>query len=533
MRRLSSKNMIVMAVLVCVTTAVTVSAQNFAAENFNSAAGGNPNAGPMIQGLNGHLYGVSDGGGLGADCSAYNGCGTVFELTPSGNLSALYSFCSQPNCTDGIIPEAALILGADGNFYGTTSSGGANGFVNGYGSLGGTVFKLTLTGQLTTLYSFCSQVNLYSVCLDGSGPYGLVQASDGNLYGMTSQGGTPNQGLNCYSPDGGEFGCGTVFKITTSGKFQTLYNFCPAVNGNYLCPDGQSPQSTLVQGNDGNLYGVTPYGGVNPCFGAGCGTIFKITRSGVLSTLYSFCPDQAACVDGENPKTLTLATNGNFYGVVPQGGPDGGGSVFRFSNPGSISTVYGFCSVSNGGPCPDGSNPASLMQASDGNFYGTTLVGGANCPINSSYGCGTVFQLTPAGAITILHSFCLTNCYDGTDPAATLAQATNGPLYGLTESEGADHGCINGCGALYRLSNGLAPFVQANPSFGKVGRVITILGSNLAGTTGVTFNGTPATFYSVFANHLEAVVPGGATTGTIQVTTLSGTLSSNRAFQVQ
>ena len=311
------------------------------------------------------------------------------------------------------------------------------------------MFKITPSGKLTTLYSFCSQMSSYGVCLDGSEPYGLLQATDGNFYGVTAQGGsTTSRSLNCYSPDGTTFGCGTIFKITPGGKFTTLYNFCPQLNGNGLCPDGEAPQATMVQGADGNLYGVTPVGGVNPCSGFGCGTIFKLTFTGALTTIYNFCPDQPSCVDGESPRMLLETANGNFYGIAPQGGPLGGGSVFQITTSGTLTTLYGFCSVSNGGPCPDGSGPASLMQATDGNFYGTTTAGGATCIWNGAYGCGTIFKMTPAGLITNLHSFCLTNCYDGVGPDAVLAQATNGPFYGLASGEGANHGCFNGCGTL-------------------------------------------------------------------------------------
>jgi len=522
----------------CAVMSAAASAQNFAAESLNSPAEGNPVVGPLVQGFNGHLYGISSYGSSGianiggsSNCGT-TGCGAVFEVSPTGKLSALYLFCSLPSCADGQDPQAGLILGADGNFYGTTLQGGANGVVNGYGYSGGSVFKLSPSGKLTTIHSFCSQMNLYGVCLDGALPYGLVQSSDGNIYGTTSQGGTANQGLNCYAPDGAQYGCGTVFKITPTGKLTTIYNFCPELNGDGVCPDGEDPQATLVQGGDGNFYGTTFAGGANVCSGTGCGTIFEITPSGTLTTIYSFCPDQLPCTDGFEPGMLVRATNGNLYGLTLHGGPQGGGSVFEVTSSGKFNTLYGFCSVANGGPCPDGSSPASLMQATDGNFYGTTVEGGANCLTDGSYGCGTIFQMTSAGAITNLHSFCQTNCYDGTYPSATLAQGTNGAFYGLAAFEGADKSCTNGCGTIFQLSMGLGAFVEASPNFGTAGRVISILGNNLTGATSVTFNGTPATFTVVSSTLIKAHVPTGATTGTVQVITPNGTLSSNVPFQI-
>ncbi|MGC2472771.1 MAG: choice-of-anchor tandem repeat GloVer-containing protein [Candidatus Sulfotelmatobacter sp.] len=512
-----------------IATVIAASAQNFAAENFDFADGGNPR-GPLVQGLNGYLYGTTVDGGANFNCaSQVGGCGTVFQLAANGKLSAFYSFCSQPNCTDGDVPAVGVILGADGNFYGTTLGGGAYGVAN---PRSGTVFRITPGGKLTTLYSFCSQVNIYGVCLDGASPYGLLQATDGNLYGITSTGGNgdPNNQA-CYNPDGALYGCGTIFKITASGKLTTLYTFCLNLNQGGFCPDGEAPGEALVEGTDGNFYGTTPTGGANPCLAFGCGTVFKITPSGAFTTIYSFCPDQLSCVDGETPGMLMRAADGNLYGVATQGGPLGGGSVFQISLTGALTPLYGFCNTSNGA-CPDGSVPISLIQANDGNFYGTTGSGGATCSDNGFYGCGTIFRLTPHAVITTLHSFCQNLCYDGIG-ATGLVQATNGALLGLAGEGGADHGCSGGCGTVYGLTAGLKPLVEANPNFGKTGQTIAILGSNLTSSASVTFNGTAAKFSVVSGTELRATVPTGATTGTIQVKTSKATLLSNLPFEVQ
>jgi uncharacterized repeat protein (TIGR03803 family) len=168
---------------------------------------------------------------------------------------------------DGAYPTGALTQATNGDFYGTTLGGGDNGF--------GTVFKITPSGALTTLHRFCS---LGYPCVDGSGPFaGLIQATDGDFYGTTVGGGGPNLG-------------GTVFRIAPNGTLTTLYSFCSQSG----CPDGESPDARLIQATNGDFYGTTDYGGANDnaaCLGfgtTGCGTIFEITRSGNLTTLYSF-----------------------------------------------------------------------------------------------------------------------------------------------------------------------------------------------------------------------------------------------------
>jgi uncharacterized repeat protein (TIGR03803 family) len=191
--------------------------------------GAYPQAG-LVQATNGNFYGTTYWAGA-------NGGGTIFEITPAGQLTTLYSFCSQTNCTDGEEPEAGLVQATNGNLYGTTWSGGTN--------FDGTVFAITLAGQLSTLYSFCSQPG----CTDGVDPHaGLIQATDGNLYGTTESG-----GANDF---------GTVFEITPAGQLTTLYAF--GLTG------GARPGGGLLQAN-GNLYGMTEIGGSRDG-----GTIFSL-----------------------------------------------------------------------------------------------------------------------------------------------------------------------------------------------------------------------------------------------------------------
>jgi uncharacterized repeat protein (TIGR03803 family) len=332
--------------------------------------GESPYAG-LIQATNGDFYGTTEYGGAN-DLPV----GTIFKITSSGTLTTLHSFCSQgsfPYCTDGAEPQAGLVQAINGDLYGTTFRGGANGL--------GTIFKITPGGALTTLYAFCSQ----SGCTDGSNPVGgLIQAIDGNFYGATfGGGGEPTDSL----------GDGTIFKITPGGALTTLYSFC-SLSG---CTDGKYPEAGLIQGTDGDFYGTTSVGGVN-----GDGTVFRITPSGTLTTLYSFC-SQSGCTDGQTPRTgLVQATDGDFYGTTNSGGANPGpygagyGTIFKITPSGTLTTLYSFCSQSG---CTDGlGSTAPLIQATNGDFYGPTYFGGDvnTCKLLDTYesGCGTLFRLS-------------------------------------------------------------------------------------------------------------------------------------------
>jgi uncharacterized repeat protein (TIGR03803 family) len=225
----------------------------------------------------------------------------VFKITPAGKLTTLYRF-SGSRGQHGVNVIAGLVQGTDGNFYGTTSGGGTK------TNYAGTVFKITPAGKLTTLYSFAGYPT------EGAGPQAaLVQARDGNFYGTTAVGGSSG---NCSNS-----GCGTVFKITAAGKLTTLYSFCAQAD----CTDGANPIAALIQATDGKLYGTTLAGGIGfdgqfwECYAYdndGCGTLFRITEAGTLTTLYLFCDDDNICSDGANPTDgLLQATNGIFYGT--------------------------------------------------------------------------------------------------------------------------------------------------------------------------------------------------------------------------
>jgi uncharacterized repeat protein (TIGR03803 family) len=479
----------------CVMTAIASQAQtlntlySFCTQS-GCTDGSFPQSGP-VQGIDGNFYGTVPYGGANNNTSNCQniGCGTIFKIAPAGKLTTLYSFCSLTNCPDGNNPVASLVLATDGNFYGTTGYGGtgSNCPLDEFTGGCGTVFRITAGGKLTTLYSFCSLTN----CADGSQPQAsLIQATDGSLYGTAEFGGAN--------------GKGTVFKITPSGTLTTLYSFC-AVG---TCDDGAQPTVGLVQATNGDLYGTTHGGGAH-----NKGTVFKITAGGKLTTLHNF----HSIPDGEIPSGLVQASNGNLYGTTFSGG-DGGGTVFSITLGGALTTLYTFCAQSG---CPDGANPQhGVVPATDGNLYGTTQGGGVH------YG-GTVFKITPSGTLTTLYSFCeQSGCSDGEMPVG-LVQATDGNFYGTTYTGGA-----NGDGTVFSLSVGLGPFVKTVSAAGKVGAKVIILGNNLTGATSVAFNGTTAPLLKVTASAIETSVPTGATTGTVTVTTASGTLDSNVAFQV-
>jgi uncharacterized repeat protein (TIGR03803 family) len=229
---------------------------------------------------------------------------------------------------------------------------------------------------------------------------------------------------------------------------------------------------------------------------------------------------------GFSPNGLVQATNGDFYGTAFDGGSGKGGTVFRMTPSGTLTTLYSFCSVPGQTDCTDGYQPLfGVIQASDGNLYGTTSSDGTHVD-NTGKG-GTIFRITPAGTFTSLYSFCAqTNCTDGTGPGA-LMQGTNGYIYGIAGGGAKDHGQI------FQLSPGLRPFVETQTAAGKVGTPVRILGSTLTGATGVTFNGTAATFRVVSGYEIVATIPTDATTGFVEVATPGGTLQSNSEFTVK
>jgi uncharacterized repeat protein (TIGR03803 family) len=343
--------------------------------SFDGPNGIFPVYGPLAVGLDGHFYGTTQSGGAWSE-------GTVFKISPAGVLTSIYSFCPRGVC-DGFQPQAGLVRGAAGYFYGTTL-----GVVEGQKQYYGTVFKITPTGKLITLHRFDS-------LSQGIYPYGtLVKAKNGSFYGTTGGGGTS-------SCDGT---CGTIYRITSSGVFTNLHVF--------KYTDGNSPIAGLIQSAGGSFYGTASQGGSGSCDG-GCGTIFRMTPAGRLTVLHNFNGS-----DGNYPQgVLVQAADASFYGTTTKGGnlACNCGTIFHILSNGTFTSLYSFSGE-------DGSLPVSgLTYASDGNLYGTTSAGGN--------GYGTLFRISPAGVFTSLYSFSST---DGAIPYSGMIQSSDGSLYGAT-----------------------------------------------------------------------------------------------------
>ncbi|HLG99596.1 MAG TPA: choice-of-anchor tandem repeat GloVer-containing protein [Bryobacteraceae bacterium] len=396
------------------------------------------------------------------------------------SLATMVSISAQPlttvltfNPTDGDAPIGPLVTGCDGNFYGTIGKGPV-----GKNSPYGAVFKLTPGGTLTTLHIFQES--------DGSNPrLGPFQASDGNFYGTTAVG-----GANGY---------GTVFQVTPAGVLTTLHNFSLG--------DGSMSYSGVIQGRDGNFYGTTSAGGAN-----GQGTIFKITPDGAFTTLHSF-----AGSEGRGQFGLVQGVDGNFYGTTQgETGPGTGeGIVFKMTPNGALTVLYSF--TFEGGQAGV-TGPSGLIQASDGNFYGT-----ANSGQTSIW--GMVFKITPSGALTVLHSFVGT---DGAFPAAGVIQGSDGNLYGTTSGNAGGYGDVWGTifklspsgtlTTLYSFANGggATPF---NP-------MVEASDGNLYGTT-IAGNGT---VFKLQVSLPIGTVSGGSSNRCLNVAAVGNGASFTQAF---
>jgi uncharacterized repeat protein (TIGR03803 family) len=457
----------------------TIYAQTFSVVySFGSQVGDPTNhasSGIIAQGRDGNLYSGSAGGQFDE--------GANFVVTPAGALTTLYSFA---NGSDGSLPYGGLTLGTDGDFYGTAFSGNAGG-----GAPHGTVFRMTPGGALDTLYTFTGGN-------DGELPLAPpVQGVDGNFYGTSC-------GWNCASGSLGNLG--SIYKINPSGVFTVLHT---------CTTDCYSPEAPLVQGTDGAFYGVSTNGGT------GDGSIFKITAAGTFTALYNFDGKHGGSPLGP----LIQGSDGNFYGTTSIGGLgiNSCGVVFRMTPKGTLTVIHSMrCGIDGGIPF------GGVIEATDGNLYGVNTRSG-NCPQ-----CGSVFKITPSGTFSIIFEFEKSGL-QGQSPFSTLFQHTNGLIYGMTFSGGTgnvDPNCKDNCGVVFSLDIGTSPFVSFVSGAAKVGKTVEILGQGFTGTTAVSFNGTVATFKVVSDTFLTAVVPSGAKTGSVTVTTPNGALTSNKKFYV-
>ncbi len=408
------------------------------------------------QGRDGILYGTTAQGG--AD-------GSVFRISTSGAGGGIFAF----DGTNGSQPFGGVTLATNGNFYGTAGFGGTQN--------DGVLFEITSAGKFTLLHEFSGSG-------DGMFPEAPpIQASDGNLYGITA-----------YGP--GTTGA-TVYKYSSSTGFSTLYTF-----GQQQAAAIGAP---LLQASDGSLYGTSYGGGAN-----GCGGVFVLTTSGTLLNDFSF-----PCGPGPESSAgaLVQASDGNFYGTTERGGKKGDGTIFRVNSKGVMSVLYSFAGPPGDGKYPDG----GLVLATDGNYYGSTSNGGEQ-------GFGTLYKFSPTGGYQLLYSF---TAQTGELESGSLLQHTNGKLYGTAFEGGRQN-----LGTIYALDLGLGTFVTFVQPTGRIGQTAQILGQGLTGTTSVTFNGVAATSFKVVNDtYMTAVVPG-ATTGKVVVTTPGGTLTSNVSFTI-
>jgi len=424
----------------------------------NTNSSGSPALVVPLQGHDGKLHGTTAG--------TQGGAGSTFSITTAGRAAQTYPFG-----TDGVTPEAGLTLGTDGYFYGTTIFGGGTG--------NGVLFKLSPTGVYTVLHEFQGGT-------DGANPYSApIQASDSNFYGTTFGTFASNY-------------ASTIYRYEMNGTFTTINNLSFS--------EGAALAAPLIQGSDGNLYGTAGTGGNAQL---GCGTIFKLSTSGQVLWTYAF-PCGSGGYSPVGP--LVQASDGNFYGTAASGGDSANcGSVFKLDQQGTVKTLYPFHYT-------DGCEPyAGLTQGTDGNLYGTTVLGGKAQK-------GVLFQLSLGGAFAVLYNFGVI----GNKPEAAPMQDTGGKFYGTTSAGGR-----SGFGAVYSLNMGLGPFVTFVQPTAAVGGTAQILGQSLTGATGVTFNGVAATSFKVVNDtYMTAVVPSGATTGPVVVTTPGGALTSNVNFRI-
>ena len=381
------------AVLLATSSVARAQATVQVAHDFAGGAtdGASPEGG-LILATDGNFYGTTSGGG------AFGG-GTIFRMTPSGTITVLHSFGG--GVSDGLNPADPLVQATDGDFYGTTTTGGVSNL--------GTVFKITSAGTFTLLHSFAGGT------ADGGNPLArLIQASDGDLYGTT--------------PSGGALNLGTAFKITLTGAVTVLHSFAGQPN------EGAVPRAALIEGADGNFYGTTTDVVI---LSSGMGTVFKMTPSGTVTVLHFFAGGSS---DGQLPQSaLVQATDGNFYGTTLFGGAAGRGTIFRVTPSESFSLLHSF----------DGSGvgeaeAGDLIMGTDGNVYGTTRWLG-----DVFYFGPTVFRMTPSGAYTVLHAFGLSipGSFSYSRPGARLVQASDGSFYGTVK-----YGGTSNLGEVFRLT---------------------------------------------------------------------------------
>ena len=420
-----------------------------------SLIGGSSPRGGLSQGRDGNIYVTTDSGG------GSSGSGALFQMTTTGSSAFVHAF---QGLNDGCYPKGGVSLGSDGFLYGTAEACGA--------SSNGTLFKTdTLGKNFSVLHAFSGGT-------DGGCPLTApTLGSDGSFYGTSRA----CVSLNAYA-----------YKLTKSGSFQVLSSF--------VSP-GEVDQDLLL-GTDGSLWGVSRDNGANTC-----GSVFRMSTSGSTKVTYTFDGHGGSGCYPSGP--LVQGADGSFYGVTFAGG-NGYGTVFRITSAGKLTLLHQFSGTD--GQAPFGQ---PLVPANDGNFYGTASAGG-------TFGFGLIYKISSTGSFNVLYQF------DGTSGTAptSLLQSTNGKFYGVTTSGGS------GSGVFYSFDTGLPAFISLVSGTAKVGQTVEILGQGFTGATKVSFGGTSGSFTVVSDTYLTALVPNGAQTGSVAVTAPSGILNSNRAFLV-
>ncbi|MBZ5723101.1 MAG: IPT/TIG domain-containing protein [Acidobacteriia bacterium] len=424
----------------------------------------------IVQGRDGNMYGV------GVSCGT-SGTGAVYKISPTGAESVVFNFPSDwSSCFSG------LTLGSDGNFYGTcfTNPGGNGG-----------IFQLTPAGVFTDKHDFTG------VNGDTEPLYAPVQAADGNFYGTTG-----------YYP----FSCGNIYKLTSAGVYTNLHTFSGSDCG---------PASSLFQASDGNLYGTLYACAINSGISLGC--VYKITTAGVFTEIFGFSSST-----GQNPCTGVIqGKDGKLYGATNQGAANNFGSIYKLTTAGVFTNLHDFNNTTDAS-CGDnvGRTTVNLLQVTDGNFYGVN-------GINGPSGAGSIYELTSANVFT---AFLFPNPpVDGEMPLSTLLQNTNGLAYGTTPSGGPTS--CNPCqGVFFSVATGDAAFVNLEPTqrAGFVGARVGMFGQGFSGSSVVKFGGVASTTVTRSGStYLTAVVPAGAKTGAVTVTTGATTLTSPQTFKVK
>jgi uncharacterized repeat protein (TIGR03803 family) len=469
--------------------------------DFGSYAtdGVTPN-GDLVQWTDGGLFGTTQGGG---DSKS---CGTVFEVSLNGGEVFSASFKCAPNYA--VEPHGGLAIGANGDLYGATWYGNADALccVGGCGgpvhdtanACDSTVFRASPSGAIAIIARPPST-------LIGQPVGKLVPGPDGALYGAAQEGGS---------------GCGTIFKVGLNGTFTVVANL-----GGSFGPC--TPLDSLTLGSDGNFYGTTKFGGKGGCAltPAGCGTVFQVTTAGALKTLLSFYAPT-----GDYPAgALALGPGGTLFGTTSLGGTANVGTAYSITTQGGYQVLENLVSSTNGEE-PGG----RLLRANDGNFYGVTTLTAPPATCTPLASCDTVFRLTPSGVFTTVFTFLPTTLEPirGPGPTGGLIQGIDGCLYGTTRIGG-----VYGNGTVFRLDLGLKPLLPEvasfSPSSGPTGTTVTVRGQYFVQVQSVTFTGgVSATFTPRTPSEITVVVPSGAATGPLEITTSAGSSKSKGSFTV-